>query len=142
MQQKLAVAVQSDGEKDLVDALLADMELISRRAHEAANFTYAPLEQMAALQYKGTEEQNMSHAMAVCVWFSAGKLDALNAELRKQNTTVETALLGKLEELSEQTAPAVTRTETSAVLARQDRLAAEKDARRKVEQYAKKVMAQ
>lgn len=62
----------------------------------------------------------MSHAMAVCVWFSAGKLDALNAELRKQNTTVETALLGKLEELSEQTAPAVTRTETSAVLARQD----------------------
>ena len=53
-----------------------------------------------------------------------------------------TALLGKLEELSEQTAPAVTRTETSAVLARQDRLAAEKDARRKVEQYAKKVMAQ
>ena len=50
MQQKLAVAVQSDGEKDLVDALLADMELISRRAHEAANFTYAPLEQMAALQ--------------------------------------------------------------------------------------------
>ena len=84
----------------------------------------------------------MSLAMAVCVWFSAGKLDALNAELRKQNTTVETALLGKLEELSEQTAPAVTRTETSAVLARQDRLAAEKDARRKVEQYAKKVMAQ
>ena len=84
----------------------------------------------------------MSHAMAVCVWFSAGKLDALNAELRKQNTTVETALLEKLEELSEQTAPAVTRTETSAVLARQDRLAAEKDARRKVEQYAKKVMAQ
>ena len=50
MQQKLAAAVQSDGEKDLVDALLADMELISRRAHEAANFTYAPLEQLAALQ--------------------------------------------------------------------------------------------
>ncbi len=49
-QQKLADAAQSDGEKALTDALLADMEQISKKAHEAVGFTYTPLEQLAALQ--------------------------------------------------------------------------------------------
>ena len=49
-QQKLAAAAQSDGEKALTDALLADMEQISKKAHEAVGFTYTPLEQQAALQ--------------------------------------------------------------------------------------------
>ena len=49
-QQKLADAAQSDGEKALTDALLADMEQISKKAHEAVGFTYTPLEQQAALQ--------------------------------------------------------------------------------------------
>ena len=49
-QQKLAASAQSDGEKALTDGLLADMEQISRKAHEAVGFTYTPLEQLAALQ--------------------------------------------------------------------------------------------
>ena len=49
-QQKLAASVQSDGEKALTDGLLADMEQINRKAHEAVGFTYTPLEQLAALQ--------------------------------------------------------------------------------------------
>ncbi len=49
-QQKLAASVQSDSEKALTDELLADMEQISRKAHEAVGFTYTPLEQLAALQ--------------------------------------------------------------------------------------------
>ena len=49
-QQKLAASAQSDGEKALTDGLLADMEQISRKAHETAGFTYTPLEQLAALQ--------------------------------------------------------------------------------------------
>ena len=50
MQAELRAAAQSDGETAMVDALLEDMEKISRRAHEDAGFTYMPLEQMAALQ--------------------------------------------------------------------------------------------
>ena len=49
-QQQLAASVQSDSEKVLTDGLLADMEQINRKAHETAGFTYAPLEQLAALQ--------------------------------------------------------------------------------------------
>ena len=49
-QQKLAASAQSDSEKALTDELLADMEQISRKAHEAVGFTYTPLEQLAALQ--------------------------------------------------------------------------------------------
>ena len=49
-QQKLVAAAQSDAEKALTDALLTDMEQISKQAHEAVGFTYTPLEQLAALQ--------------------------------------------------------------------------------------------
>ncbi|MFR8333623.1 MAG: hypothetical protein ACLU9S_15730 [Oscillospiraceae bacterium] len=37
-------------EKTLTGGLLSDLEQISRQAHEAVGFTYAPLEQLAALQ--------------------------------------------------------------------------------------------
>lgn len=50
MQQDLAGAAQSDSEKTLTGDLLNDLEQISRQAHEAVGFTYAPLEQLAALQ--------------------------------------------------------------------------------------------
>lgn len=50
MQRELAGAARSDSEKALVESLLDDMEQISRQAHEAVGFTYAPLEQLAALQ--------------------------------------------------------------------------------------------
>ena len=49
-QQQLAASAQSDAEKVLTDGLLADMEQISKKAHEAVGFTYTPLEQLAALQ--------------------------------------------------------------------------------------------
>ena len=49
-QRKLVASAQSDSEKALTDGLLADMEQISRKAHEAVGFTYTPLEQLAALQ--------------------------------------------------------------------------------------------
>ena len=49
-QQKLAVNAQSDAENALTDALLSDMEQISKQAHETVGFTYTPLEQLAALQ--------------------------------------------------------------------------------------------
>ncbi len=48
--RKLAAAAQSDAEKALTDTLLIDMEQINRKTHEAVGFTYAPLEQLAALQ--------------------------------------------------------------------------------------------
>ena len=48
--QQFAAAAQSDAEKALTDGLLADMEQISKKAHEAVGFTYTPLEQLAALQ--------------------------------------------------------------------------------------------
>lgn len=50
MQQDLAGAAQSDTEKALTKGLLSDLEQISRQTHEAVGFTYAPLEQLAALQ--------------------------------------------------------------------------------------------
>lgn len=49
-QQELCAATQSDSEKDMVNKLLNDLETISMAAHNAVNFTYIPLEQMAALQ--------------------------------------------------------------------------------------------
>ena len=49
-QQELCAAAQSDSEKDMVNNLLNDLETISMAAHNAVNFTYIPLEQMAALQ--------------------------------------------------------------------------------------------
>ena len=49
-QQELGAAAQSDSEKDMVNKLLNDLEAISMAAHNAVNFTYIPLEQMAALQ--------------------------------------------------------------------------------------------
>ncbi len=49
-QQKLASEAQSDSERQMTDGLLADLENVSRQAHEAVGFTYTPLEQLAALQ--------------------------------------------------------------------------------------------
>lgn len=49
MQQELASAAQTDSEKTLTAELLGDMEQLSRQAHETVGFTYAPLEQLAAL---------------------------------------------------------------------------------------------
>ena len=49
-QQELCAAAQSDSEKGMVNKLLNDLETISMAAHNAVNFTYIPLEQMAALQ--------------------------------------------------------------------------------------------
>ena len=50
MQQNLAGAAQSDSEKALTAGLLDELEQISRQAHESVGFTYAPLDQLAALQ--------------------------------------------------------------------------------------------
>lgn len=50
MQQELAATTQSDSERDMINKLLNDLESISMTAHNAVNFTYIPLEQMAALQ--------------------------------------------------------------------------------------------
>ena len=49
MQCSLRTAAQSDGETALVDDLLADLEKISRKAHEQTHFTYTTLEEIAAL---------------------------------------------------------------------------------------------
>ena len=49
-QQELHAQAESDAEKELTTGLLEDLEKISRNAHEAVNFTYAPLDQLAALQ--------------------------------------------------------------------------------------------
>ena len=45
----LRAAAQSDGEIALTDSLLADLEGISRQAHEETGFTYTPLSELAAL---------------------------------------------------------------------------------------------
>ena len=50
MQQEILAAAQSDSEKDMAAELLTDLETVSKSAHDAMNFTYAPLEQLAALQ--------------------------------------------------------------------------------------------
>ena len=49
MQCELRVAVQSDSEAVMVDALLEDLEKISRHAHEQTGFTYTSLEEIAVL---------------------------------------------------------------------------------------------
>ena len=49
-QQKLAGEAQSNSERQMTNGLLTDLESISRQAHEAVNFTYTPLDQLAALQ--------------------------------------------------------------------------------------------
>ena len=49
-QQKLAGEAQSDSERQMTGGLLTDLESISRQAHETVGFTYAPLDQLAALQ--------------------------------------------------------------------------------------------
>ena len=48
-QSELRAAAQSDGEIALTDSLLADLEGISRQAHEETGFTYTPLSELAAL---------------------------------------------------------------------------------------------
>lgn len=48
-QCELRTSAQSDSEAALVDGLLADLEDISRRAHEKTGFTYTPLSEIAAL---------------------------------------------------------------------------------------------
>ena len=48
-QCELHAAAQSDSETALVDSLLADLEGISRKAHEQTGFTYTPLAEIAAL---------------------------------------------------------------------------------------------
>ena len=48
-QCELRAAAQSDGEIALTDSLLADLEGISRQAHEETGFTYTPLSELAAL---------------------------------------------------------------------------------------------
>ena len=48
-QCELRTSAQSDSEVALVDDLLADLEDISRRAHEKTGFTYTPLSEIAAL---------------------------------------------------------------------------------------------
>ena len=48
-QCELRAAAHSDGEIALTDSLLADLEGISRQAHEETGFTYTPLSEIAAL---------------------------------------------------------------------------------------------
>ena len=48
-QCELRTSAQSNSEAALVDGLLADLEDISRRAHEKTGFTYTPLSEIAAL---------------------------------------------------------------------------------------------
>lgn len=50
MQTEMAANAAAESEKALTDGLLAELEHISRAAHEAIGFTYTPLEQLAALQ--------------------------------------------------------------------------------------------
>ena len=50
MQSEMDANAASESEKALTDSLLAELERISRAAHESIGFTYTPLEQLAALQ--------------------------------------------------------------------------------------------
>lgn len=50
MQQGIAASAQSESETALADNLLADLEKVSRAAHDTVGFTYAPLAQLAILQ--------------------------------------------------------------------------------------------
>ena len=49
MQCELRAAAQSDSETAMVDALLADLEKISRQAYEECGFTYTSLKEIAVL---------------------------------------------------------------------------------------------
>ena len=49
MQQELAAAAQSSKEKALTDALLADLEQITNKAHKSIDFVPVPLAQLAQL---------------------------------------------------------------------------------------------
>ena len=49
MQKELAAAAQSNAETQLTADLLTNLEAISKKAHEVVGFTYAPLDQLAAL---------------------------------------------------------------------------------------------
>ena len=48
-QQELEAVAESDAERDMAAELLADLEKISKAAAEAINFTYIPLDQLAAM---------------------------------------------------------------------------------------------
>ena len=48
-QQELESDAESDAERDMTAELLADLEKISKAAAEAINFTYIPLDQLAAM---------------------------------------------------------------------------------------------
>jgi len=50
MQTELRSNAQTDAERQMIDDLLIDLEKTSRDAHQTVGFTYAPLEQLAALQ--------------------------------------------------------------------------------------------
>jgi hypothetical protein len=50
LQNDLRANIQTDAERQLLDDLLTDLEKASKDAHQAVKFTYAPLDQLAALQ--------------------------------------------------------------------------------------------
>jgi hypothetical protein len=50
LQNDLRANSQTDAERQLLDGLLTDLEKASKDAHQAVKFTYAPLDQLAALQ--------------------------------------------------------------------------------------------
>lgn len=50
MQQDIFASAQTENEKSMTESALNELERISKSAHESAGFTYAPLEQLAALQ--------------------------------------------------------------------------------------------
>ena len=47
---ELLTSAQSDGEKDKINACLAELEQYSRKAHEAVEFSYVPLQEIYALK--------------------------------------------------------------------------------------------
>ena len=47
---ELLASAQSDGEKDKINACLAELEQYSRKAHEAVEFSYVPLQEIYALK--------------------------------------------------------------------------------------------
>jgi len=50
IQEDLRANIQTDAERQMMDDLLADLEKVSKEAHQTVGFTYAPLDQLAALQ--------------------------------------------------------------------------------------------
>ncbi len=50
LQSDLQANIQTDAERQMVDELLGDLEKASKEAHQTVGFTYAPLDQLAALQ--------------------------------------------------------------------------------------------